>query len=205
MKWLIARGLLVWGFVFVLNGCQAVDGSSEESQPDEISQQQDDAAPSETGGDEPADTGDDPVVDPGGDDDPVEEPELELEDPITLDEIERTVPDAPELVAMSSCVTSSEGCAEAPILEQWVCPEGWMVETSEDGAQSCTPDYPEEACESLELSLPGFSECHPVGRNCPEGLWPTDLPADARRPEPPIVCALAEKTDRLLQLRQLYH
>jgi len=59
------------------------------------------------------------------------------------------------------------------------CPKGWREVADADGAATCDP-YPEggaKACGADEAHFPGEPACTRIGRPCPVGDFPEDLPA----------------------------
>lgn len=58
------------------------------------------------------------------------------------------------------------------------CPSGWVASDGFDGPVTCEPlPGPNDACAADAARFVGDSGCAPIGRACPAGLWPEDLPA----------------------------
>jgi hypothetical protein len=94
-----------------------------------------------------------------------------------------TPPTIPWLVAGEPTVAAPEipwadGTEGDPVTRP--CPEGWATRTTEAGA-ICDP-WPEggrPACVGATAIRPGESVCAAIGRPCPVGEFPDDVPADA--------------------------
>jgi hypothetical protein len=69
--------------------------------------------------------------------------------------------------------------AEATLPDLGPCPLGWRAVGANPA--TCEP-WPEEGhredCGADEAHLPGAADCERIGRPCPEGEWPEDLPDD---------------------------
>jgi hypothetical protein len=87
---------------------------------------------------------------------------------------------------------------EAPQLEDWVCPEGWLsvpALVDERGADVsdglvapfdfCLPPRLPSDCEPGTMAVVGSSDCEPVGSACPPpgALWPDEEALRRRAPE----------------------
>lgn len=75
-----------------------------------------------------------------------------------------------------SWLEAGEPTAERP---RMTCPPGWRVASGEGALETCDP-YPEAgpaACDPGFAHFPGDPGCAPIGRACPPGDWPDDLPS----------------------------